>query len=637
MRQLSICGRCFRFEYTADGDDAPTVALPPSKPKVAAVKKSPKAPNSAKKENDNASNAPASGFNPLAAIAAAAAAAAASRESRAPAADKAEPAASRTPGRTPLDDKVRSALKARRSMIAGDAATPSPAAEALSEKKRRKSSLGASPFQPAAEAAAAPPAAMPAAPGTAGKPKALVPPPSLVAASPTFPVVVESADARTTIPSSLMAAIAARVPKASPKASPKLPTPQAPNSAPKASPRVSPAPRLIRPSPAKVAAAAAMPPPPPRARTPVIEGESKTPLSQPRSAKGSAKKAALEPIAVDDEEDRGVLVEEPNVQKLSVMSLPDNLSVRPVLSSAIKKAIAQRRRSSTGSAAVPTPKKAGFTEPTSAGTPQVVTPAEVGTPAIIEVSDAVLANVPSGLRSAFKKRRSSAGGGVEAPPSLPKSVSKGVSFEAMAFQTLAAGSPFADGTTISRLPALAFAPPNTPMGGLPLHTAMPVSIDALVGSLSKMPSLDVTDADGDTATLGFGDFMSGNTSGQKAPKPAKTSLGAPLGRSVKFESASALQTAGVSAAADADGVSGADEVSSERTRILLPLPTSPCPSSSPCPPPPPLMPPIYVIYLLQHTSPPPPLPTSSLAHHLPCPPPPLPTSSLAHLPHSHPP
>ena len=72
---LSICGRCFRFDYAAADDNAPTVALPAAKPRKAAAtpKKSPRAPPSdRKKENaDNTGNAPTA-FNPLAAVAAAA-------------------------------------------------------------------------------------------------------------------------------------------------------------------------------------------------------------------------------------------------------------------------------------------------------------------------------------------------------------------------------------------------------------------------------------------------------------------------------------------------------------------------------------------------------------------------------------
>ena len=104
---LSICGRCFRFEYDMSGDFAPTVAMPAAAPrpaKVGSAKKSPRAPSSAaKKENESAANVPpAAAFNPLAAVATAAAAAAASRAELTARAAEAAPAAG---GRTPLVDK----------------------------------------------------------------------------------------------------------------------------------------------------------------------------------------------------------------------------------------------------------------------------------------------------------------------------------------------------------------------------------------------------------------------------------------------------------------------------------------------------------------------------------------------------
>jgi hypothetical protein len=311
---LAICGRSFRFEYATD-DNATTVVIPaasraaalkvetpkqaePAAHVVKSVKKSPHAPSSgAKKENQDVANM-AAPPPLLAAVAAAAAAAAAARAvADAVPADKPAPS-ERSAGRTPLvDQRVRSALKARRSMIAGETATPSPGDALSDKKKRRKSSVGtpkaALPLQPAAP---------------------IAPPP--------VPIATDGApEAPLRLPAALMAAIAMRA-KASPK--------------PAKSPAVD---------------SEAMPPPAARSRTPTaVSAKAKTPRSQQRAP------APAEPMQVE-EEDLGVPVYEPPVQKLlGVGSLPPELSVRASLPAAVRGQIALRRRSSVGAA--PTPVKA---------------------------------------------------------------------------------------------------------------------------------------------------------------------------------------------------------------------------------------------------------------------------------------
>ena len=518
----------FRFEYGAEqqtvsiSKSTTEAALKAKTPeqvasatkKVASVKKSPRAPDSnAKKEN--AGNAPAAAANnPLAGIAAAAAAAAARREAAANAAAEPQPLPMERASekkKTPLGDShnasVLSAMKARRKHMAGESATPSPHSEAapLSAKKssgkkssgkksssKSNKSLGVGEAMPFAGAAALADAFKDVEEEAEAMMQEDEPEP--VAPEP-------EPSAEEMLPPVLMAAIAKRQSgaKPSPMPSPKIvkpvaspaPKPTGGKSTPKSSakkmnatfapilPGSAPGSRPFAPAPATLAMG-----------TPEMLGEGMDPATG---------------------EDLGVPVHEEPVQKLS------DLSIRPALPAVFRQQIDARRRSSAASHAAGTPVLAA---------PEVM---KAPTPAKMMASPGLeaLENLPKGLRSAIKARRSS----TEGP--APSPFKKIVSFEGR--RTSAGPSPFvAQGdTTMTRFPAAVGAPPNTPAAGLPLNTAMPVAIGALNAALGE-PAAD------------------------KEEEPRR--------RSVKFNSSSAL--VGAPAGLN-DAPSAADGPSSERKRKPL--------------------------------------------------------------------